>query len=155
MLEAPHSCSGEEASCSEAPSDDNDTSSKAGGPRAGVSRGALGGEETEEDVPSSTRSRKRKQQQHEDSRGPPVASVASAAAGGAPLIRLCLQGAKLSLRDHIAAALPRCRLFIAVGGSGAIDSLMQRKKNGLTQRHKRLRASHIHGTLKLQPTGEP
>lgn len=81
---------------------------------------------------------------------PTEATSSAKALGSGGLVRVTLQGSRRSLREHILAALPRCRRFLLVGGCGAIDVLLQHDEEGSVLKRKKLWAAHLHGTFIFQ-----
>ncbi|CDJ34227.1 uncharacterized protein EMH_0019300 [Eimeria mitis] len=90
-----------------------------------------------------------------------------------PLSLLCLrlETERVSLLSHLQQTLPRCRVFLVVGGGGMIDVLLQHPTEETNKtkketekketekeethnqllKHKRLRALHVQGTCDLRP----
>lgn len=81
---------------------------------------------------------------------PGEATSFAKALGNGGLVRVTLQGSRRSLREHVLAALPRCRRFLLIGGCGAVDVLLQRDEEGAFRKHKKLWAAHLHGTCDFQ-----
>ncbi|CDJ67423.1 hypothetical protein, conserved [Eimeria necatrix] len=92
---------------------------------------------------------------------PSAATTPAALVAGCSLVRVQMQGGKASLRSHLQQAFPRCRVFLLVGGCGAVDVLLQRqtKTDGVEAaasagvravKRKRLWALHLHGTCDLR-----
>ncbi|KAL8435116.1 hypothetical protein Efla_006337 [Eimeria flavescens] len=79
-----------------------------------------------------------------------VTSSSRAQSKRSSLVSVVLQGGRLSLREHLLAAMPRCRRFLLVGGCGTVDVLLHQDGEGRTVKRKKLSAAHLHGTCDVE-----